>query len=384
MHPHTIAGGRGGPGSRRRTRLAPAMLPAAVVLAAALVLGACGTVSKLTTGRAISESVTRIGSQSGVSLRFSIGVDQSQVQQIAQKGGGRITPAEAQALATGSVFFSEETGHGEALDSPQAATDPADSVDFGVQVGNDVPIEVRYVQQALYARLDFTTLLADTGQDPAKARSIAGFLAQGNAYVPGLAALGQGKWVEVTPAALKALSGMLNQYAGTLGGSKPSKSQIRAMVTALRNDLVNSIKDNSTYKNLGTQNGETEYGLTIDVHGFVNQFGPALERDLDSVPGGLGTKAAAGLKRAEAKIPAGQTVVLDLFVQDNKVSEVDVDLNQFAGKHKMPFPVPLKLNISTPLPITAPAGATPLDLSKLPQLIGGLFSGLGHSSGAAQ
>jgi hypothetical protein len=147
---------------------------------------------------------------------------------------------------------------------------------------------------------------------------------------------------------------------------------------------VNSIKDHSTYQNEGTQNGQTEYGVTVNVHGFIDQFAPALQKDLNMVPGGFGTKASSALKQREAKIPATQTVVFHLFVQDNKVNEVDLDVNQFAGKDKMPFPVPVKLNISTPpTPIAAPAGATPLDLSRLPQLIGNLFSSLGKGSSAS-
>lgn len=375
-HPESLESGTSAPVPRRGRRLRAA---SALVVAGGLALGACGTVSKLTTGRSISDSISAIGNQSSVSLRFSLGIDQNQAMQLSRRDGGTpMSPAEARALTTGSIFFSEQTGHGEALNSKQAATDHANSVDIGLQIGNDVPVEIRYVEQALYARVDVNQLLSDTGQDTRNAASFSSDLQQANRYVPGLGALGQGKWVEVTQSGLKSLSGLLNQYASSLGGSnsQPNRDQVRNMATSLRKDLTKSLQDNATYKNLGTQDGQTEYGVTVDVHGFLNQFGPALQNDLNSIPGGLGTKASNALKQAETKIPAKQTVVVNLFVQSNKLTQVQLDANQFAGKDKMAFPVPVKLDISTPPAITAPSGATPLDLSKLPQLISGLFSGL--------
>lgn len=368
--------------ARRRAKAGVACV---LAFGTAMALSSCGTVSKLTTSKAISQSIDRVCTQPALRVQFSVGVTASQLQQIAAKSGdSKLTPAEARALSTGSIFFSVQTGHGEALDSRQAATDKDDSADFGLQIGSDIPIEVRYVQQALYARVDAKTLLTDAGQDPAEAGELSNALREANSFVPGLATLAEGGWVEVDASSLQTLGKLFRQYASSLGAgsSSASQSQIRSMATALRKDLVGAIEDNATYQNLGTHSGRTGYGVTVNVHGFLDQFAPDLQKDLNLIPGALGNQASSAIKKAEAKVPANRTVVLHLFVQNNRLQELDLDLNQFA-RHPMPFPVPLRMALSTPSPIAAPASATTLDLSKLPSLLGGMLGSLGGAAHAA-
>ncbi len=61
-----------------------------------------------------------------------------------------------------------------------------------------------------------------------------------------------------------------------------------------------------------------------------------------------------------------------LWVKNNKAQELDIDINQFA--HTFPFAVPVRIVIAPGSPVAAPSGATPLQLSKIAGLLGGLGS----------
>jgi hypothetical protein len=335
-----------------------------------VVAGCSSSTTPKTPQQAVEQAITALGQQSSLGARFSLGITAAQAQQISAKSGSSITAAEAKALSEGSFFFDIQTGNGEALDSKQVATDTKTAFDIGLQLGSDAPIEVRYVDQNLYVRAQIGTLLSDVGQNPASASSFQSGLSKLDTYVPGLGALGQGQWVEATHASLHQLGTLLKQYESSLGASQPSASQLQALSPKLRKDFDTSFQATSTYQNLGTSNGRTEYGLTLQVHNFLTQFGPELQTDLSSLPLGVGNTYGGDVSKAAAKVPVGQTAVLDLYVSNSKLDEADLDLNQFASaKDKMSFPVPLRVALSSPPQITAPSGATPLDLSKLPALI---------------
>jgi hypothetical protein len=320
--------------------------------------------------------------QSGLSVQVSLGLTSAQVQQLSKKNGGTgMSTKQATAVSQGSIFLDIKTGHGEKLSSAQAKTDADNSYDFGLQIGSDMPLELRYVHQNLYLRAQLSTLLSDVGSST-KASSIQSSLQQADQFVPGLNALGQGNWVEVSHASLQSLSGLLKQYSSSLGasGAAVNPSQYEAVYGKLAQDVSAALKANSTVQNEGTSNGRTKYEATLKVQPFLTQVGPALQTDLGSLPG-VGSEFSGALNKAKTQIPADQTAVADLFVQNSKLQEIDVDVNQFtSASDKAPFPVPVKAVFGSPPSISVPSGATQLDLSKLPTLLSGLMGSLGGSN----
>jgi hypothetical protein len=147
----------------------------------------------------------------------------------------------------------------------------------------------------------------------------------------------------------------------TPGSSQKLLDQLRAAFT-----------NNATYTNAGNHGGRTEYTARLAAHNFVQQLAAALPSSMSSIPGA--SSVTKGLSGLASKIPANQSVVLQLWVSHNKLQEVDFDLNQF--NHKLPFAVPLRVQIGSAAPVTAPSGATSLDLSKIPQLLSGLLGGV--------
>ena len=358
---------------RRGLRLA-----AVLAAGAGLTLSACGGGSKQSPAAAVDSSVSQLGNSSSVSIRVSVGITAQQAREISGKNGSSFTADEANALSHGSVFFTAQTGHGEAIDSNQALTDTKDAYDFGLQIGSSTPLEIKYVNQNLYALADVSRLLSDVGQNPGQGAAFQKDLASLNSVVPGISTLGTNQWVEVSHESLSSLGALLKQAAGSNG---LDTAQIQSELAQLRTAGLSSLKANSTYSSLGQHDGRSEYSATVDMHGFVTSFGQAVQKDLAGVPL-IGTKISSGVSQLEAKVPAGKTAVADVYTSGGKLSEVDVDLNQFA-KHKMNFPVPLKVVFTSPPAISAPTTATPLDLSNLPLLLQNLISGHAAPQGSS-
>lgn len=339
--------------------------------AAALALAACSSnpnsaTSKLPPSQAVGRSVNAITAQPAVEVRLSLGVTPAQAQQLSKSSSGA-----SMALSQGTLFLVAATGHGENLDSSQAASDTGDSFDMGLQLPSGAPVELRYVGQALYLKADLPSLERATGQSPTHAQQFQKTLDQADAYVPGLKALGQGQWVEASQQSLQSLNAILKQYLGGTAGI-----DLTGTAQKLVQQLQASLLANSTFQNLGNQGGRTEYAMTVKVRSFLDQFLPAVQNAVNSlIPAGLGSRLTNPLSQEAGKVPPAQTAVADLYVADNKLQEADVDLNQFAGPDRPSFPVPLKAVFSTPSAVTAPSGAVPIDLAKLPSLLQGLIGG---------
>jgi hypothetical protein len=311
----------------------------------------------------VSDSFANLGKQSDISLTVSLGVSADQLQQIDHT----ISSAEAQAISTGSLFLYVQSGHGEALNSTQFRTDADNRVALGLHIGSSTPIELRYVGQNLYIHADVAGLAKILGAPPGTGTQFINELHAAGQYA-------QGKWVEISQASLAQLGAMLKQSSGTGGSTAPDQSQIVTAIGKLRDDLVTAFKNNATYKDMGTTNGVTHYQATLQVRDFVQQAGSALSNDLGALPGAsmITGKLGDSIGKAASNISATQTAIIDLYVQNDTAQEISVDLNQFAGKDKVSFQVPLKVVFGSSPTITAPAGATPLDLSELLQLLGGL------------
>jgi hypothetical protein len=347
----------------------------AVGVLSASSLAACSTLAKLTTKQAVGNSLSTLQDQSGISLAFSVGLTPSQITQLADEHGGSGIPAQvAQTISQSSIVLSFATGNGEELKSKQTEKDRSDRFDFGLKIGSTMPVEIRYVGQALYARVQLTQLLSDFGQGASAAAGIQSALQKGNQYVPGLDALGQGKWVSITKASLAPLLAIFKQLETSALG-KSSLSQYKASALKLEGDLKSAFKNNATYTNAGTSGGRTRYNVSVALQALVQQAGTALETYLATIPG-VGNKiSSADISKAASDVPA--QAQLQLYVKNNRAEEIDIDVNQFLpAKDKAPFQIPIRLVIGQPGTISAPSGATQLDLSKIGTLISGMLGGL--------
>lgn len=332
---------------------------------------------------AVQQSIANLTSSSSLGVTVSLGLTSAQVKQLSTLGGGSApTDQEAQALSSGSIFLKVSTGHGEALDSQQTTTDSANNFDIGLTTDGNTPVEFRVVDQNLYLRFQLHQLQSDTGTAQTNLSKINSEVTKLNSDIPGISALVAGNWVEISHASLQPLLSMLKSLEASQGA--PSNSSIMQDVTKLRQSFDSALNSNSSTVKVGTSGSRTEYNVTVHLKPFLQQFGTALQNELNSLPAGAGTKYSSTLTNLGAKVPASQTLVMQVYVQNNKAQEIDVDLNQFAPSgQKAPFAVPLKIVFSSNVSISAPSGSTPLDLSKLPQLLQGMAGSLGGSSSSS-
>jgi hypothetical protein len=358
------------PRGRRR------LLLVGLAVAAAASVTACGSAAQITAKKAAVDSLTSLGTQSGMSVTVSLGLTTAQVSKLAILAGATIPTRAAAAISDAALVWSFRTGHGEAISSKQTARDSADSFDFGLRVGSAMPLELRSVGQSVYARIEFAQLQADFGHAPGKTAGIEAALQKLDRYVPGLAALGKGDWVSINKSSLQPLIALFEHFATTANGKAAAPA--KAAADSLVGELHSAFNANTTYTNAGTIGGRTQYDVTIDLKNFAQQVAPALQSLLSALPLGAAEVSSSQIASAIAKLPA--TAKLQLFVAGGKPQEVDLDLNQFApAGHKAPFPVPLRVVIAPAPSIVAPAGATPIDLSNLGQLLGGMMIGAGSS-----
>ena len=358
-------------------------------LGAALALGACSSAAKSGGGsgnvtsneappQAVATALSKLGSQSNIGISLSLPISPSQAEQLkGSNGSSGPTPAEAKALTDSTLFFTEATGHGEAFDSTQAQTDPQDSFDFGWTSGGSTPVEIRYVGQNLYVKIEVKQVLTTIGQNPAKASQLTNEASSLNAEIPGIAAVAQGNWGEISHAGLMSLGAALQQAAGS---KSANAATVQSDIAQLRTEVLAALKADSTISSLGSSNGRSEYAVTVQVAKLVDTLGPQLESTLQNLPG-VGTKIGNSINHAKLGIPAGQTAVVDVYVEGGKLNEADLDINQFM--HKYSFAVPLRIQFSAPGTPAAPSGATNVDVSKVPGLLAQLLGGLGGSSSAS-
>ena len=365
------------PGRRRSLR--QCSVAAAGALAVGLTLAACGSAAQggaadQTSQQAVNSAISALGKQSSLSVRVSIPITPERAQQLSKKGGQALTPAQAQTVASGSLLLTERTGHGEALDSTQAQTDQANSYSVSLTVGSDTPVDVRYVGQSLYVRVQASKLASDVGQSPSRVSGLQSSLAQANLLVPGPSALGQDQWVEISHASLESLAPLrqAESQVGNLAG-------LEASATRLGADLGRALSANSTVARTVSSRAGDGYSVTVDAHGLLTALAPDIQSTLGALPK-VGSSITSKINNAEGSIPAGQTAVIDVYVSNGALHQVDVDLNQFAGSDKVDFPVPLRLVFGFPGEVSAPTGAVQLDLSKLPSLFQGLTGGGSSSS----
>jgi hypothetical protein len=323
--------------------------------------------------QAVSSAIAKVGAQSSARFTLSVPITQAQAERLKDGSGKGLTPAQAKALSTGTIFFAVATGRGEALNSTGALTDQRNSYDLGLSIGSDTPIELRYISQNVYLKADVAQLLTDVGQPASDAKKYTSALSQLDPYVSGLSALGQGKWVEVSQASLQPLIADLKQMGGG-SGAAAHPGQLQSGLLQLRTQLLAALAANSTTSSLGSG----QYRVTVNVSGLLDTVLPDIQSALSSIPG-LGSQASSALAKAKDAIPARQSAVVDLTVSNGMLTQADLNLNQFAPQN-LSVPVTLQLAISTPSVPAPPSGSTPLDLSGLPGLLHGLIGSLGGSS----
>lgn len=322
-------------------------LVAGVIAAAA----GCGNSGSSTAGGArgqFDSAITALANSDAVTAVLRLDATAAQLEALPNPPNART----AQLIVSANVTIEVKTVNG----APLSSVKPPQTADADVQVtvaGNPL-VEVRSVANTLYARADVPALLQIAGKSASALTPLESRIPPSLTWAH--AAL-SGDWISLDLSTLRSLLG---------GGASPSTAQSTQLLNQLRAVLDRDV----TF----TNKGNTALGDHIVLSGSIRQIGTDIYNlfaaQLSKLP--LGSSSLGSLN--PSRLP-NRTVSLDAYVQNGVLSELSLDLSQFAPQ-RVPQHIPLVIDFSTTgSAISAPAGAVPVDLSGL----GSLFSGLGGS-----
>jgi hypothetical protein len=178
-------------------------------------------------------------------------------------------------------------------------------------------------------------------------------------------ALVNGQWVSLSGAAAQ---GLASQFGVQAGGQNKSEAQSRKML----DDLKGILSKDVTVTRVGSDDRGDHLRLSGNAKTLVNDTYQSFS---SVVPGG-----GTALSQAKPQDVPSRVVTVDAWVKDGVLSEISLDLGQFANKGDSAAGknLPIALAFSQDGDdISKPSDVTPIDLTQL----GPLFGALGGSSG---
>jgi hypothetical protein len=222
-----------------------------------------------------------------------------------------------------------------AYDKGGAGTDDDRSM-VAATVDGVTGTEIRYVGGSLYAKAPVSSLASKFGSTSAEVKSLSDEIV---GELPGMAAVFDGKWVSVDSKEFIDLAG-----AGT---GLPSKDLDQATtVGELTTSAKNLLEGASVVRDSGDATHLVVTTSTAKAYAEAERFATAVNK---------------GLSKELTEAPTDRPVVLDLWIEGGKLIAAETNVLQFidgaTGR------VAARLEVTTGVPITAPEGATKLDVS---------------------
>lgn len=261
------------------------------------------------------------------------------LQSLARAGGSTLDSHLATAISSADVVIETVRGDG------------GTSLDLKGVANGATLVELRAVKDGLYVQGDVRGIFTLIG----KPNEFANLRAETASMPSFVQAILNGQWVSIPASALSSL-------ASLSGGSTSSSGKGPKLLT----DLRRAIERHVTVTEQGTDSRGTHYVLHANTKTLATDLGATVQ---DALPGGavLSSRLPTDVK--------SQDVEFDAWVKGGALSEVSIDLLQFDDASKVPAGTTLPLTVTfdrTGDDITAPADATPVDLTQLGTLFGAL------------
>lgn len=320
-------------------------LPAVVAVSAVLVAPACGGsgssgTSATPKGELVS-AVSSLADSDELTTALQLQTTAAKLKALAAASGDKLSTDAANAIASAQIVIE---GKGTGKDKAFALR--------GVDGGKTL-LQLRVVSGTLYVQGDLAGAFALAHKE----NILANLQAQAKSLPAFVQAFVAGKWVSLSSDALKAIAGQVGAPTST-----PSAGP------KLLSDLRDVLDRDVTVRREGSDSQGDHLVLSGNTRTLLTDLRKSIET---SVPGGN----VFGSKLAPTDVPS-RTVTLDAWVKDGALSELSLDLAQFSDKAPAGTTLPLTLTFEqSSEDITAPSGATPVDLTQLGTLIGALSGG---------
>ncbi|HEX2050321.1 MAG TPA: hypothetical protein VHJ34_06755 [Actinomycetota bacterium] len=313
--------------------------------ACALVLSACaddGPSAEENPKDAVTNALDNLSQAEGMTVTVSLAADASQLVELSE---GEISEEQANQIVESSITFAGNNAENVEDSQAEITADVA---------GVDNAVELRVVGSTLYARAEVEALAdtfgADTSQLDAVAQQAS---AQGMDFVePAL----QGEWI-----GLEGLD-QLSQAAGV-------SQELTAQQRKLQNELVDALERSSRMSFEGSDDVGDHVVATISLRDAYEGFAEAMQ-----------SLGQAGAQMPPTSQVPDEDVSVDLWVDGDQLTQIELDVLQFARFADEPVDVPdgriaLRLALEEgEVSVEAPEDAVTVDVQQLMQ---GFLGGMG-------
>lgn len=322
---------------------------AAAAASATIVVVACGSSSggdeaTGTPKEQLVAGISHLGDADVLTTTLSLDTSAEDLQAVAKSGGDKLSMSSADAITSAQLVF----------ETTKDKTFSLRAVDNGTTL-----FELRVVAKTIYLHGDLESLLDIVGK-PEVLASIRQQTAQMPDFVQAFVA---GRWISLNS---EALSGLIGQSGGGSASAAPESTAGPKLLADLRETVGRDI----TVKDLGSTSDGEHLQLSGDTRKLVADLQQAVRTD---VPGG----AALGDRLNSADVPS-RTIVLDAYLDDDRLAKLSLDLAQFDDDNELPAGTTLPLVLTFAEEgdeIAAPSDSVPVDLTQLGSLLGALSGG---------
>ncbi len=323
----------------------------------ALVAGsvaACGGSSSKNTSQAVQAAAKATANQSGLKLTASLKASPSD---LSGSGSSSLTTAQKQAILNSTLALQVNAANGTTL----ANAGNGGELDLTLAESGSTLAETRVVGSTLYVQVNIDKVTSTYGLDKGRAAQLHSQLQQLGSQVGGLGALDKGQWVSVDISAL-------NTLTQTAGITLPSAPQLVGRLVA---SFFNALSQSNNITSAGS--GKAQINVS------AQQVVTSLAQTVQSAPGmsSFANQINGLAQRAHNAVPANNTGNVVVTTSGGIVSNLDLPINQFDTSHKLKGPASVSMAVAKAGAVSAPSGATALNL---PQLIRAL-QGSSTSSG---
>lgn len=269
-----------------------------------LLLAACGSSGgsdDATPTEALTGALDGLETMDSLTTTFSLISTPESLQAAASEDGGELSADDAAKILDSSLTVSGETSG--------ASGAPAEII---LNVAGENVIEVRAIDETLYARADVNALAETFGGDPAEINAVADQLAAGGmTYVKPAV---DGEWL-----ALQGFKQFVEGYAG-----QPAETDASAEDKQLVEQFTASIKDNASVTEAGSDDAGRHLVASVPLREAYQDYAKLAE-NLSSGVGGAGIPG--GELPDAAEIP-DENAKLDVWVRDGQVTQIEFDFLQ--------------------------------------------------------
>ncbi|MGI8407996.1 MAG: hypothetical protein ACR2L3_05750 [Actinomycetota bacterium] len=325
----------------------------AFLMVSVLVLGACnkagggGDAAEDPKG-ALTDAVGALGETEGISMTFT--VESTTESLVAAEG--EMTEEDAQKILDSSLSVTASN-----------LSDPENSqAEFVVDIAGNL-VEFRALDDTIYLRADVRELTEDFGGDTAE---IDAFVAQAPPGFEFAGPLAEGEWIAIEGA---------KEFSEQMGAPSPD-AELQDKFAA---DLKKAVEDNAEVTSEGSDDQGDHVKATIKVK-------PLYESLVQS----FGTLQVPGAALPDSSEVPDEEIVVDFWVQDGLLSQIQLDITQFRDWEGAEMPEgieELALNIDleeSDEAIEAPEAAATVDFQQLFQgFLGGMTGSESETAPAA-